>query len=472
MMSLAEANMAGALDSGLADSYSEHDLPLTVFEKFMLLDGTGSHPMNFFIRFVWAGKVDRMAFERGLRAALQRQPLLRAHCVVSKGEYRWQIVNEPQLPLIWTEGEPSPQEFAAIRLQSEIGVRVRVADNGDQTQMLFEFHHACVDGLAAFRFIGEVLSAYDAAFHGLWPPTWQPVDYHRLRDRGYWPPPADAPPFGLRSCWIGFREVWRFLWRRPIPLAPRCRSESPNDALPRVNQMLNHRFSVADSNSIRSAAGKAQVTANDLLLCAIFLATDEWNTRCGDNRRRKYMRINMPSSVDERCRESMPACNQMSYAFLTRRRRACDDPLELLQSIRTETGLIKRWNLGSFFLNGLTFVNRIKGLLAGLLWFRRGCFATAVLSNVGDLSKRLFPDAQRKEEVTSGNLALRDVFGAPPLRNNTRLSMGVLTYQRRLSVTARFDPNGYSEAQTHQFMELFIEHIVQLVQTISTYPKP
>lgn len=51
-------------------------LPLTTFEKYMLLDDRADYPMAFVIQLKLSGELRRSAFESSLEETLSRHPLL------------------------------------------------------------------------------------------------------------------------------------------------------------------------------------------------------------------------------------------------------------------------------------------------------------------------------------------------------------------------------------------------------------
>ena len=85
---------------------------------------------------------------------------------------------------------------------------------------------------------------------------------------------------------------------------------------------------------------------------------------------------------------------------------------------------------------------------------RQLCFSTAVLSNVGDPTRRFqsrFPrDAGR---LVAGNLCLTRMQGVTPLRPGTRASFFVNSYANELTISARFDPLLFHPAETGMFLD-------------------
>ena len=75
------------------------------------------------------------------------------------------------------------------------------------------------------------------------------------------------------------------------------------------------------------------------------------------------------------------------------------------------------------------------------------CFATAVLSNLGDFRRHLgiaFPDDQGR--VVLGNLRLEGCWIVPPLRPLTRAAILALTYANCLNINVHTDPHRFRPA--------------------------
>ena len=72
-----------------------------------------------------------------------------------------------------------------IDLASEIGLRISVDADSDRADVLFEFHHACTDGIGAVQFIGDLLAHYGqlTTRDGDELPEIEPVNLDALRAR-------------------------------------------------------------------------------------------------------------------------------------------------------------------------------------------------------------------------------------------------------------------------------------------------
>ena len=104
-----------------------------------------------------------------VRRAVLRHPLLCAHLSVSRiTGFRWVAAADPY-PYVDCADASVPLSFPGrerIDLRSETGLRVWAREGNGHTELRFQFHHACCDGVGAYRVIEDVLCAYDMAVLG------------------------------------------------------------------------------------------------------------------------------------------------------------------------------------------------------------------------------------------------------------------------------------------------------------------
>jgi hypothetical protein len=210
---------------------------------------------------------------------------------------------------------------------------------------------------------------------------------------------------------------------------------------------------------LRQAAKDAGVTLNDLLMCHFLGAILDWNGADGKTKPRGWLRINVPTDLRRPEDQRMPAANVMSFTFLDRRVQDCQDPRALLASIRIETEDIKQGRLGLYFIAQLAI---LAGLPGGMRFVvgRQSCFATAVLSNLGDIG-RLFPASFPRQggKLVVGNLVLESLTGTPPLRPLTRVGVGLITYAGQLTLCVLCDRKSFSTEQSRRFLEIYLARI-------------
>ncbi len=148
----------------------------------------------------------------------------------------------------------------------------------------------------------------------------------------------------------------------------------------------------------------------------------------------------------------------MSFAFVTRRAERCDDPDELLRSIRAETEAVRRHKLSLYFLGGIAAL-QAAGILNWLLR-RRICFATAVLTNLGDPTRRFVARFPRSgERLVVGNLLLIRITGVPPVRPMTRSVWAVFQTASTLTISLKCDPRCYCPLDVERLLGEYVSQL-------------
>ncbi len=432
---------------------------LAPVELFMELDDDPRYPMAFVIELELSGDIDRAAFDLALAEALARHPLLRALvqrrkknqlCWVSaKGLAPYVDWRSDDFPLV------CPNGTEAIDLASEVGLRVWVRQQPNRVRITFQFHHACCDGVGAYRFIGDFLAIYgqQTAGEGAARPSLEPVDPLRVRTRSRGVLDVALSGDRWRLARLAMREGAGILTMRATPLAPGQQSTGQRlSPFPGVQSMT---FDRAEHEQLRDGVIEQGAMLNDLLLAELFQSLRDWNER-KTGRGGKTLRIMMPTDMRTSDDYETPAVNKVSYTFLTRRVGELDDPDELLQSIRRETLAIKNERRGVRFADMLAAGFAIPGLMPVLLSYPF-CMATAILSNVGDPSRRFtarFPRTGGR--IVCGNLTLEDITGAPPLRHLSRAAISAFAYNRRLTLSVRCDPFRFSSGDSKEFLSLYV----------------
>jgi hypothetical protein len=441
-------------------------LPLVPFEKYLLFDDRPAYPMTYCLEFDFRGEFDRPAFEAALPDALGRHPLLSAHVqrVRSKG-LCWVDAAGARPPLDWnvTGVSLSCPGDEGIDLRREVGLRLWVRQAYGHSRLTIQVHHACADGIGGLQFVGDLLTAY--AIHATADgnaPKLVPLDATALRDRGRF----DVRLPESLSQWQIFKatapETMRFLTRRPTPLAI-PRGTSPSSALCPLRSaysfagICSHTFDAEQTEALRAVAVRFGATLNDVLLRDAFLIVDDWNRLHDPSACTPWLRINMPTNLRGRRAHRMPAANVMGYALLTRRAADCRDPAALLDGIRRETDVIRRWSVGLMFIDGLKVTSRIPGLLR-FMTRRRRCLASLVLSNLGDPSRH-FRTRPRDADgrIVAGNVVFERMTGTPPLRPLTRASMLSSCYAGELTVSLRCDPETFTVADAQSLLAEYVE---------------
>jgi hypothetical protein len=257
------------------------------------------------------------------------------------------------------------------------------------------------------------------------------------------------------------KEAWRLTTREPLSVELPAPHNGAATSSTQFRGLESHTFCPQEQSELRRVASEAGGTLNDMLMCHLFGAIIDWNTAQSGQAPRGWLRINIPTNLRRAEDELMPAANVMSFTFVDRHTRDCQGSRELLESIRAETEAIKRGRLGLYFIAQLAILGAIPGGMP-LVLGRRRCFATAVLSNVGDPTRAFSTQFPRRDgKLVIGDLLLENIAGTPPLRALTRVAIGVTGYAGQLTLGLLCDRHGFDQEQTRQFLDTYLARIRQ-----------
>ena len=441
-------------------------LPLVPFEYYMLAYDRPRHPMSFFIRLVFDGHFQRPAFEASLERALERHPLLRA-VVRSAGGRRmqWVAAEQQRASVCWRCGDRAAEDqvFTGIDLQRDPGLRIVVRENDDDddhnSDVLWQFHHACCDGLGAMRFIEDVLAEYhrqcdqtDSAR------ALRPIDPQRLRHRGRFGLTPIKRLLRLPLAAVHLHGLYQYSSHRaaPLPCSDGLPAEGAGVDLPPTvfPAFCRHTLSAEQTQRFRRAASELGVTVNDLLLRDLLLALRDF---CGDVDEGNYLRIMVPVNMRTAADGHLPAANVVSMVSAERLPGDLDDPQRALELVRLRMNKVKRYRLGLTLIHMLEIVGKWPG---GIPWLLRDgrTRATTVMSNMADPTGQ-FALPRRDGYVVAGDVTLRRVEVLPPLRPLTRATFGIVTYVGRLTITLHHDPRCITSADAERLLGHFVRRI-------------
>lgn len=426
-------------------------LPLAPVEQFLVGDDDRQHPKTFGVELAFSGRPDRQAVEDAIAQSVARHPLLQAYVEPAGRGLVW-VPARTRVPVDWLDpGAPfvSPRGHW-IDIRQECGLRAWVQSDESRSSLGFQFHHACCDGRGAREWIGDFMTAYARGTGSSAYPPWRVLNYERLRQRAVFRPAVTNGQSVKTSVWQKLVYAYRFHLQGPRALAvPRDPSlpnqtslsgangpDTPDGSQTNVSLIHRHVFTRAEFRRIAERVGP-QETLNDVAVALLFQTLAAWNRRHGQARHTQRLRILMPMDLREHADVRLPAANRMSFSFLSRTVGECGEWRPLVDGIGKETGKIKTTRFSLDFLAGL---EALQGLgPRALPWLMRlqGCIATAVLTNLGDLSRRfrrMFPTTD-DGRIRIGNLVLDAVFGTPPIRPRTHAGFGICIYAEQMAVS-------------------------------------
>lgn len=442
-------------------------LPLTPMEEFWFWEDRPAYPYNCFGRLRFDGILNRAAFESAAAVVLKRHPMLYSKVERTGGSrLQWVPVEHPQPAIKWKRGRTGGSFPLAARLDlsKETGLRIHIIEDDGATDMIAQFHHACMDGMGAFSWLNDLLIAYTQALGGATPPLLlPPLDPHKLRGRGKFGLTPARVLRMLPNQRVGLKGVKEFLLRPPAPLIPH--EAAPHHAPPPKGYpaVISHHFDEEFSNGFRKAAIRARATTNDLLLRDLFLALYHWQVAQGHHKPDSWLRLTVPVDMRQPGDQSMSAANCVSMVFPARRGKVFEDPQRLLRGIQGELDLIKRLNLFFTFIFSLHVYRWLPG---GLRKRSRahGCMVSCAFTNLG---KPLDSSPLPRQEgcIIAGNVTLKGLEVGIPFRPYTCASFAVHWYANRLSICLHYDPRVLSKDQATGLQNWYVKRIEESSRT-------
>jgi hypothetical protein len=256
-------------------------------------------------------------------------------------------------------------------------------------------------------------------------------------------------------------ELRRLFLARTSPLVPKRGRHGGNSVFPGIS---SHVFSKQEYKAIRLAAQERGQTPNDALTQGMFEALRDWNVRNGRAIRYPALTVMVPMDLREASTagetRDLSACNCVTYALIRRRGKVLKESERLGDSLTQELSELKHNR------HTTRFMNLIVGAQNRPQWRKRlmklsPCLATAVLSNTGDPTRSFhatFPRSGGK--ISCGNLVLDDISGVPPMRKRTHVTASIFTYRRQLKICLRCSPLLYSQDDTREFLNLYVQRLV------------
>ena len=444
-------------------------LPLVPFEQYLLADDGPAYPMNGVFRLRFSGRFDRQALQAAVLKAVARHPLLSAKIQPARRNgYQW-IADERSEPSIQWITAPTAAEFPPvghIDLQRGPGFKAWVVqhDRATTTDLVLALHHCCCDALGAFRFIEDLLIAYDAAVHANRASLeLAPLDPKLLRSRGrFGLSPGRLLRDGLKQL-VGLHGVWRFFMHAPVPLVPHKPQPRSGPAPEHYPAAITRQFDETETDTLRQTARRHRVTVNEWLARDLFLALDTFRTQREGSDRDDWLRLSVPMNLRTENDRQLPATNVVSLIFLDRRKRHFADPMRLLAGIHREMQRIKRLRLGLTFVLSLRLMKLLPGGIARTVETDR-CQSTCVFSNLGLLLADV-PLSRSEGRVVSGDMVLEAMDIFPPLHPYTCAAFCIFTYAGRLNVTLHYDPRPLDRADAEELLETFMQHVRDALRT-------
>jgi NRPS condensation-like uncharacterized protein len=449
-------------------------LLLSDFEYYMLVDDRPSHPMVFVMAAQLSGTFQKPALQQALAELIDSHPLLK--CTISEipgTGWCWtpQTSEMTQNCLEWTdEDETSVAEFVpfvrVIDIKSQTGLQVVVRASSTKSRLFLYIHHACCDGIGGMQILGELLARYGqkTTFPGAKQPVFDNTKSELLLKRDNYDSGEATVERHKKSLKKTIGKISRLLLRKPVLLSPSAVSRKPSVVGPAepAPAIVEAVLSKECHRKLRAVAATYDVSVNDLFIGQFLLHIRRWNSRTNQSSGNSWIRLGVPVSMRTKVHEEMPAANVVSYEFVTRRQHECDDIDSLLKLIHQKTSEAVNNREGIVCLKLFKVLRKLPrgmNMFLGL----KSCLSTAVIANIGDVRRRFsgrFPLNDGK--WIAGNVLVERITGVAPVRPNTRAAVSIGEYAGELSISLRTDATVINFADTHRFLNEYVEDLERI----------
>lgn len=445
-------------------------LPLSDFEYYAIRDETPDYPMVMILRIHLAGCIHEEHFTAALQTILPQNPLLQSQLQESDGQLRWQFIPDAPLPLQIVHNyreEPSEDcQQRAIDLRRECGAYFELRRSEKQSILICHFHHACVDGLGAIRFLADVFAEYGCAVsdNDSNRPATRKINHKTLLSRGIIP--AISRAGGRQVRWTEWlKGPLRFLAGRVYSIPRRSRQPWPNR--PAASVMNTRVLSKPVVRALKRLAGAQGMSTNDLCMMVYVQQLNRWTVSDPRARSNDLFRILMPISTRTADHDDISAANMISYVFQPILRRQCTDPTALARAIHNKSTQMLHDNESAVVLKLFSLLRRAPALF-GVSQRLQPTFATAVLANVGEL-RRVFGSRfpLHRGKVVAGNVLVDRIDGIAPLRRNTNVVISFGSYAGELILNLRANPDIMTSDESNRFLDRVVQHLTALAASQS-----
>ena len=443
-------------------------LPLTLFEKYFLLDTSVDYPMLLEGKIVLTGNLDKGVFEQAVQKALESHPLFVRKIEKKWGRFLWSGTLEP-FAITWLglPGCDMPSIVATGTFPNDCPLQLFVEKNDDLAVIYYVCHHLRCDAIGLFRFFGDIFAAY-AICQGEQIEEHSTIEQARIVERDRFEEKELPEKLGfLQILKETVKGVVQWLSVRPLTLG----LSHPSENMPHFGKSL-YSIPIETGDELKQFAKRHSVTLNDLAVTLFYAAVAKWQCDLHSSHENEFIRFNIPINMRGQGSGAIPAANMISYAFLTCKIRDClGGRHELLSNIHEEMQVIKDWQVGFMFLDGLAFFNRIPGGLSRLLRSKR-CLASLVFSNAG-IIEQSFGHVFRKSndhKLLFGNVRLESMEPFAPCRRKTHLAIVLATHADKMALCCNYDRRFISDNQMQLLLEYYEREQKELLESKGESP--
>lgn len=426
------------------------------------------------LRTPFEGQMDEAAFRKALDETLAVNPLLCSVVDTSGWQLKWKPCAGPLSVLTCDhfEGEYPPLNCPPqwIDLSQQVGLVLNLRLAPERGVLISYFHHACVDGLGAIRFLGDVFARYGelTARDGQEKPRVRQPDPTVLLRRGSTKMPGRCRD-RRAPVWHTLKETFRLLCRksyRILGYSPSLRKPMAEDPEQDVSNILHTEvLPRVILKQLKKMAAAKGVSTNDVCMMVFLQQIAEWSAEDPSSRDKDLFRILMPVSMRTPQHDEISAANVVSYVFHSYRRHEIQDADSLLSAIHSKSYQMINRNEGAAMLFGFAATRWIPGVFK-LSRQLQPDFASVVMTNVGEV-RRVFENRfpLKQGRAVAGNVVIQRIDGIAPVRRNTNISIAFGTYGGEFIVHLNRNTKMFSQAEADELLATLVDRLVALVRT-------
>lgn len=445
----------GAEENGAQDSAPE--LPLTLLDEALLHLQNARSQWNVQLELGTGHHVDEDAFRKAVLATCRRHPLTRARIAPWKktdNSYQWNVVDDLDIDPIRVADCPDDATLARLRaelytppidLDVAPGLRIALARRAQGDLVLLSASHIVADGVGVVRLMQSIGRAYRGE-----PDPPDPLPLAEARDLGSFLAPKTRNEKWARN-WEALRRL-REAFDSPSRIAVVGGTDSEEFGF--VFRTLD----VGDTTTPGLLNRKSGTTINDVLLAALHLTVQIWNTRYDMSTNR--VGVMMPVNVRPSDRFWEVVSNITSMVTVST---SSDDRTDLetaTAAVAEQTTQVRREDraYGLYDILDATRMTPlpIKRVAPKLLPHTGDRFVdTAMLSNLGRL-----PETPAMDPPDSGGRP-SELWFSPPCDPTCSVAIGIITSGRHLSLVTRYRNEQFDTEAAEEFTDLLISQFTR-----------
>ena len=416
-------------------------IPLTMWDELGLHFDFSDEPNTIYAECVIEGSVNFSKLKTSLDNLSKEYPLLRSKLIKmdkSRQKYYWQrcsIDSNPNKVIFhgivdWENYANLLERITSERLDPYVSIfKIHLLTVNDKSHIILHAHHSAFDGKSLVDMLCLLSSSYKGAKLRTPAPT-----VKQMKDKFTSSTTSKTPIVKRRSKYLPF-------------INKITRIESLNEKKQPGYKIVKAKLDIAFLKSFRNSLD-IKLTINDLLLCAIMCAVDEWNITLGKSTYATV--ITMPIDIRESYTKAMFGNYTVAIPIGTTKSERSDQN-SLFQSIFEQTSDFKIMASTPFSEKLDMFLSKPPLLQMVLLAHRllgSRLVHTTIFSNLGKLDI---------SELFGSNVS--EFYFSTSARMPRGVAIGATGIKETLYLALRFRPRLFDEVSANTFLDLIVNNL-------------